>query len=345
MSRKAQPTRRTNTQITSGNLLVTVIMPIYNVEAYLRDSIESVLNQSYENLEIFLVDDGSTDNSGRICDSFKKIDKRISVVHSPNYGVSNARNIGLSLGQGEYIAFIDSDDMVAKNYIENLMELAISNNADIVSCGVRSSSSCLDKCKNDFIDISDDPLIQLNSNSAILDLLYQRNIENSVWAKLYKFECIEDTIFDVNITIAEDLIFNYFAFKKANKVIRVQSPMYYYRVRKGSALHASFKPNRLSGLDALNSICEDTLYASQEQYAAAQNRLLIEASQLLTVIPRDEKKYLNTCYTYIKNTRIAALMDSQSKSKYRYYSVVSFLGVIPFRFILNLKTYIIRRIR
>ena len=97
--------------------LISIIVPVYNVEEYLKECIDSIINQTYKRIEIILVDDGSTDKSGKICDDYAKIDKRIKVVHKENGGLSDARNVGISVSSGKYIAFVDSDDWVEKNYV------------------------------------------------------------------------------------------------------------------------------------------------------------------------------------------------------------------------------------
>ena len=114
--------------------LISVIIPIYNVEQYLKECLESVINQTYRNLEIILVDDGSKDKSGKICDEYKNKDERIKVVHKENGGLSDARNAGMKIATGKYIQFIDSDDFIDKDMIETLYNLIIENEADISMC-------------------------------------------------------------------------------------------------------------------------------------------------------------------------------------------------------------------
>ena len=112
--------------------LISIIVPVYNVEKYVAECIESIIKQTYQNLEILLIDDGSTDNSGKICDKYAEKDKRIKIIHKENGGVSSARNLGLDLAQGEYIAFIDSDDFVSNKYIESLYSAIEHKDAEIV---------------------------------------------------------------------------------------------------------------------------------------------------------------------------------------------------------------------
>ena len=113
------------------NPLISIIIPVYNVEKYLAKCVESVINQTYKKIQIILIDDGSTDNSGKICDDFKLKDNRIEVIHKKNGGLSDARNAGLKIVKGDYIGFIDSDDYIEKDMYETLLCLLIENNADI----------------------------------------------------------------------------------------------------------------------------------------------------------------------------------------------------------------------
>ena len=120
-----------------NNLLISIIVPIYNVEKYLVKSVNSIINQTYKNLEIILVNDGSTDTCGDICEKFKNIDRRIIVIHKKNGGLSDARNAGLQVAKGDYIGFVDSDDWIEKNMYQELLNISLKENSDIVSCGVR----------------------------------------------------------------------------------------------------------------------------------------------------------------------------------------------------------------
>ena len=116
--------------------LISVIVPIYNVEKYLDRCVDSIINQTYKNLEIILVDDGSPDNCPQMCDDYAKKDSRIKVVHKENGGLSDARNVGMEVATGEYVSFIDSDDYISLDFYETLLETIVDNDSDIVECGV-----------------------------------------------------------------------------------------------------------------------------------------------------------------------------------------------------------------
>lgn len=184
---------------------LSVIVPIYNVEKFLRRCIDSIINQSYSNLEIILVDDGSTDKSGRICDEYSKIDLRIKVVHLDNGGVSRARNIGISLSTGEYLSFVDSDDYISSEMYEKMIYILENENLEIVSCGAYIVKN------NKILGRQGSGKLKIYSKEEILPLVLQ-DYNNTVWDKVYKREVFngvkfpEGRVFEDNGTA--HLIFN-----------------------------------------------------------------------------------------------------------------------------------------
>ena len=222
--------------------LVSVVIPVYNVEEYLKECLDSVVNQTYGDLEILLVDDGSTDGSSKICDSYAARDSRITVVHQVNSGLSAARNRGIDLASSKYITFIDSDDVIALNFIELLMNKIESENADIAEC--------------DFLDFSSDvPSADLNDFSTLktgmqsLHDLYDISARNvTAWGKIYKIELFSNVRYPVGKT-HEDVFTTYKLFYFAKKIVQLKSRLYFYRKRSGS-ITASFNKKRLDILDA-----------------------------------------------------------------------------------------------
>lgn len=214
--------------------LISIIIPIYNVEKYLNKCIDSVINQTYKNLEIILVNDGSTDNCGNICDQYKKIDKRIKVIHKKNGGVSSARNVALSNIKGEYIYFIDSDDYIEKDTIELLFNNIIEFDSDIACCNYYKE---YDNEKKDII-ISNLKQI-MNREEFLNSILNDNSISGYLWNKLYKRELFDKNIrFDESIKIMEDLIVNLNITKNISKISYVDKPLYHYVQRSNSALNS-----------------------------------------------------------------------------------------------------------
>ena len=160
--------------------MISIIIPVYNVELYLDKCLQSVVNQTYRNIEIILIDDGASDNSGIICDRWQKKDSRIKVIHKTNGGLSSARNVGIEHANGEYLMFIDSDDIVSDELCRILIEMMKNNDADISICNA----------KHIFDDVvsfkSTGKLHFYNRNNAICELWYQKSFLPSAWGKLYK---------------------------------------------------------------------------------------------------------------------------------------------------------------
>lgn len=211
--------------------LISVIVPIYNVEEYLDMCIKSILNQTYENLEIILVDDGSPDKCGIICDKYEKKDTRISVIHKKNGGLSDARNHGLKRATGEFIYFIDSDDFIEKDTLEHMMNNLNSTNSDISICGryyLYGSEIVLKQRQNIFLE--------LDSEQAINKMNLIGYYDVASWDKLYKRDLFENIQF-LKGELSEDWFVTYKLFDRAKKIIYDSTPKYYYRQRSGSITH------------------------------------------------------------------------------------------------------------
>lgn len=215
--------------------LISIIVPVYNVEKFLPKCLESIISQSYSNLEIILINDGSQDNSGEICNYYSEKDERIKVIHKENGGVSTARNEGLKIALGDYIGFVDSDDTIEKNMYEVLLEKALENESEIVCCNYKD---VLPNCTR-----NREHKLQkgLYEGINVLHSYFQDSIMGTViWNKLYKKQIIEGLFFDANYSIAEDTLFNYYAFKKANRVYFTNLALYNAEKRQGSATTSLF---------------------------------------------------------------------------------------------------------
>ena len=225
--------------------LISVIVPIYNVEKYLNRCIESIVNQTYKNLEIILVDDGSPDNCPQICDQWKEKDNRIKVIHKENGGLSDARNAGLDIAQGEYIAFVDSDDYIHVRMYETLINVLLEKDCDIVQCDFSKVT--------DGQHINDDPLDykikEYNVKEALYSLINENPLKQVVWNKLYKKYIFDTLKFEVG-KLNEDDFFTYQAFDKCKKICSINVSLYYYLVRNTSIMGEKFNIRRLDGLEA-----------------------------------------------------------------------------------------------
>lgn len=216
----------------SNKSLISVIIPFYNVEAYASKCIESVINQTYRNLEIILVDDGSPDNCGKIIDEYAKKDKRIKVIHKKNGGLSDARNKGIEVATGKYIGFVDSDDYIKEDMYEYLHNLIIDNDADIAICGVLDFY----EDKELVIPNVEEDIKNYNSVDAIKELLLDNSIRSHAWDKLYKRELFTKDCYYPKGKKMEDIATTYKLFEKAKKVVVSNVPKYYYLQRSNGIM-------------------------------------------------------------------------------------------------------------
>lgn len=218
--------------------LLSIIVPIYNVEQYVDRCIQSILNQTYQNLEIILVDDGATDCSGAIADSYAAKDKRIKVFHKENGGLSDARNYGLEHVTGDYILFIDSDDFIVNIMCERLITVASSNNADIVSCNYYIYRGDDDISIHN-MSVQDDKRTFTGMDMLRYYLLKTEPFDlNVVWNKIFKldlFNGVEPVRFPKG-RVQEDNFTIFRLFLNANSIVTVNEPLYYYVQRAGSIM-------------------------------------------------------------------------------------------------------------
>lgn len=206
------------------NDLISVIVPVYKVEKYLNKCIDSIINQTYKNLEIILIDDGSPDNCGKICDEYAKKDKRINVMHKENGGVSSARNAGISSAQGKWISFIDADDWVEANFLEVMYKTALKNSADIALCGYNriynTHSEKINVCETDKT---------YNSREYLIKSLNPQTGFGFCHMKLIRKECLNNLKFNENLVVGEDAQFNIKLSQNINKAVFCRQALYNYR--------------------------------------------------------------------------------------------------------------------
>ena len=240
--------------------LVSIIVPIYGVEAYLNRAIDSILAQTYSHLEIILVDDGGVDRCGAICDEYQKKDNRIKVIHKENGGLSDARNAGLDIATGEYIAFVDSDDYIAKDYVETLLKALVEHDADVSLCSYKVTESL--KYDESVFDCNsdhhiEDGEIEVCNHESLLTNLYDLNHRDATyfivaWNKLYKASLWENVRFPKG-KIHEDEATTYKIYDLANKGVYLHKPLYAYFSAPESITRATFQKKRLDWMDALDA--------------------------------------------------------------------------------------------
>ena len=220
--------------------MISVIIPVYKVEKYLDECIMSVVSQTYKDIEVIIVDDGSPDSCPQICDNWAKKDSRIRVIHQENAGLSVARNIALEAANGEYIAFVDSDDFIHPLMLEKLYQALTESNADISMCGFDYfvDGTCSFKQIKESKMSDERNTIQLLSHTDFVDLFADLEVPITavVWNKLYKKEVISDTVFKPGVLI-EDIRFISELAHRIDKVVSVNEKLYFYRNRERSIMH------------------------------------------------------------------------------------------------------------
>lgn len=235
-----------------NSIKLSIIVPVYNIEKYLPKCLDSIMNQTYKNLEIILIDDGSTDNSGKICDEFSEVDKRVKAFHQQNQGVSTARNKGIDLATGEYLTFIDGDDWIEKDYFE----IAIQYLNDYKPSVMINNYLRIDNCGNiiDYFN-NNDTILNLNKREALIEMVTGTCYGWEPCATFYKSKLCKKVKFNINICFAEDLLFKYSILKKCKTgVIFIPLHKYYYVYRPESACNSYNLYKKVDALKVLRLI-------------------------------------------------------------------------------------------
>ena len=220
--------------------LISIIIPVYKTESYLERCIDSVLAQTWTNLQIIAVDDGSPDRSGAILDEYAKRDPRITVIHQENKGVSAARNAGLAVAEGDYIGFVDSDDALAPDMYEVLIRLAKEHNAPIAHCGYRRISP-----DGSTKEVSGTGALMVQNNEEAMEcLLLGKHFVGSLWNKLFDRRLLNGLSLNENLKINEDILLSYQLFKKSSKSVYIDRSLYLMFVREGSATSSGTRQDK-----------------------------------------------------------------------------------------------------
>lgn len=242
------------------SLLISIIVPIYNVENYLRQCIQSIIDQTYKNIEIILIDDGSNDSCPEICDSYLTIDRRIVVIHKTNGGLSDARNAGIDISRGDFIVFVDSDDYIDSTFLSTLYKLSITNNSEITSCNFYT-----EKKKN-----TNKIIRKFHTTEAFSLMLKDKIIAPSACAKLFKRNLFEKLRFPIG-KLFEDFYVAPILFSNASLITHTSEELYYYRKNPTSIMNSRFN---LKYLDIINAHEEIETYIKTHDNNKHQLRLL-----------------------------------------------------------------------
>lgn len=218
---------------------ISIIVPVYKVEPYLRKCLDSIVNQTYHNLEIILIDDGSPDSCGEICDEYAEQDKRIQVIHKINGGVSSARNAGLTVATGEWIGWVDSDDWIEADMYEYMIRMALNDKADMVQCGIFFEDRGRTELQFILAELS-----VLHKKVQDIKVKELRLLSNSIYTKLYRAEILQGLTFDSSYPIGEDLLFHLHTLPRVRCIVIAPQAKYHYVQRDSSTCNAPPVPER-----------------------------------------------------------------------------------------------------
>lgn len=265
-------------------MFVSIIVPVYNVEQYLKECIESILAQTWKNFEVILVDDGSTDSSGKICDEYSQKKEFISVIHKKNGGLSSARNAGIDVAQGDYLAFIDSDDVVHPRYLSELVAIVKKEKADLAACHFCVGSLCrwknFSEVKYD-IRCNEDVLKKMNDNDVVVTV---------AWNKLYHAKFFREYGLRYPVgKIHEDMFLTPQILYYTKKMVITNEQLYFYRQRENSIMNSSFSIKQLDALDAIEFRIELFQHWNKQYLQASEYESYIRKSNELYKKMKEEE--------------------------------------------------------
>ncbi|MEH7388532.1 glycosyltransferase [Bacillus sp. JJ1521] len=317
--------------------LVSIVVPIYKVEKYLNRCIETIINQTYKNIEIILVDDGSPDNCGAMAEEYAQLDNRIIVIHKKNGGLSDARNIGIKYVTGDFTIFVDSDDWLEKNMIEELVNISRKHKADVVQ-------SAFYYAYEDYLLFDDryykkdDPPIILGNKALMAELVLNERIKNFAWGKLYKTKIIKDIPFKKGV-LFEDVFWAHNVMHLVNTYVIVHQPLYFYLQRSDSIVSTYTHRN----LDILEGLKERHYFIEQyypeltnESYKVILKNSLIHYNLLLMNRKKDKsslhkRKIQAYIVDHYNEFQIAVKGDKQLDLQLRFFAIHPYFNIcLPF---------------
>lgn len=295
--------------------LISVILPIYQVENYLMQSIESLIKQSYKNIEIILVDDGSSDSCPVICDQYALKDSRIKVLHKKNGGVSSARNVGLKASSGAYVYFMDPDDLLAPRFLEYMYQAIVTEDCDIAVCAFTSDERQFHRaCSGDIL--SDNTTI--GKHELLEKIAFSSDIAGYTWNKLLKRSLIEELVFDETVHMNEDQLFTLQYATRVEKAALIHDILYYYRVLDTSAINQKWNDRKASAFITYLKITEllnNCAFSNEEiQFYAGEHAVYLAINYFSIIREVSDKSYWNK-----KLTEIYAQLITYGKPKYSSY--------------------------
>lgn len=310
--------------------MISIIVPVYKTEQYLEKCVQSLLNQTYRDFELILIDDGSPDKCGAMCDELSDVDSRIRVLHKRNGGLSDARNAGLEIAKGEYITFVDSDDYVAPELLETLMD-GIREGTQVSACNFFTVRDGVAKPwrnpKGGFI--------QLSSLEAVEDMLYAHSIDTSVWGKLFHRSCFAQIRFPVG-RVYEEVATTYRLMLTQRRVSITMRPLYYYVKRAGSIVTAGYSSRDMDMMDHSKAILAFAQREQPELLPAACRRIVYACFYLLKTMGMAYRRYPDEVAELMRafrQYRGPVFRDRKVSRRDRAAIILLSLGVAPFQWV------------
>ncbi len=287
--------------------MVSVVVPIYKVETYLHECVNSILSQTYKDIEVILVDDGSPDRCPRICDEYAELDSRVRVIHQSNGGLSSARNSGISLAKGDWLVFVDSDDFIDITMLETLVEIQKRTEATIVSCGF---TSFIDGEKPQKKEEQNACEKIFSSHEAVADMFSSSGIGCNAWCKMYHKDTFCNVQYPIGV-LCEDKATTYKVYLNASKIVHTSKKLYYYRLRKNSITGSRTKKMCKDTLQINEDVCDHLNTISPELYSyacgyaakssllyyalASNNEEMADVKSICTMQIRKHYRYIMKC--------------------------------------------------
>ncbi|SEO13207.1 glycosyltransferase family 2 protein [Cryobacterium luteum] len=311
----------------SRALCVSIIAPIYNVSVYLAPCVKSILSQSHSDLEVILVDDGSTDGSGDMCDQFALEDDRVRVIHRTNGGLSAARNTGINAATGNFILCVDGDDVISVNHVARLLavfaaqpkvDIAVADFLAVEPANTYPAAGTLSRSAPEYLERED----------ALVRLFHQRGVTNSAWGKLYRSELFDGIRYPVG-ALYEDLPVTYRLFARARLVALTHDCTYYY-VQRSTSITAQKQLNkRMDAIRFASEAVDNVAPFGDRVMRAARSRAFMESVFYLSDLPSSsETKLLDPAITTpVRNFRHEVLHDPEARADTRIFAFAAFFGL------------------
>lgn len=326
-----------------NNELISVIVPVYNVEKYLKQCVNSIIKQTYTNIEIILIDDGSTDNSAHICDEFAQIDPRIKVFHKANGGLSSARNEGIKKSKGKYLTFIDSDDDISEDYVSYLYGLIKKYKVKLSICPY--SVVNIKKNKTKIFNLGENYKEEkLNTEECLKRLLCEKGFSVSACAKLYEKSLFKNVEFPIG-KLCEDNGTTYKLIMKCNNIIYGNKSKYNYYKRDNSIMNSKFNIKKLDLIELTDQMCTDIISAYPNiKTAAEKKRNHARLSVLRQMINSEENqkiiKIRKEIINYLLNNKKQILQNKYSEKREKIAIITLSINYKLFKYIWKFYEYI-----